>query len=279
MNKNNLRTVAEHTIGVLDHGYYHNGAGERVDIGDQMRRAVEGTVLYTPQELSSILDGRPAGGSHTTNYEVRNETTLDAARRLPDDGYGNVLCLNFASAKNPGGGFLGGASAQEESLARSSGLYSCLLKAPEYYAFHRGNKSCLYSDHMIYSPDVPVFKLEDGSPMNAAVPVSFITSAAVNAGVVEAQEPENIGRIVPVMRSRIDKMFALCAARGHKTLVLGAWGCGVFRNDPAVIARMFGDALEGEFKGIFRTVVFAVRTNNEKMIRPFAIRFATDGRP
>ncbi len=277
--RNNLKNIAEDTIGILERGYYHNDAGDRIDIREQLGQAVEGTMLYTPQALSTILDGLPAGGACNTIYDVRNETTLDAARRLMHNGHRNVLCLNFASAKNPGGGFLGGASAQEESLARSSGLYPCLLKVPEYYAFHRGNKSCLYSDHMIYSPDVPVFKLENGAPMDRALPVSFVTSAAVNAGVVEIQEPENIERIVPVMRSRIDKLLALCSSRGHGVLVLGAWGCGVFRNDPAVIARIFGDALEGKFKGVFSTVVFAVKANNEKMIQPFAEHFAVDPRP
>jgi len=70
--------------------------------------------------------------------------------------------LNFASAKNPGGGFLGGGSAQEESLARSSGLFPCINQMQQMYETNRAYRSCLYTDHMIYSPRVPVFRDDEG---------------------------------------------------------------------------------------------------------------------
>ena len=86
--------------------------------------------------------------------EVTNETSLSAARRMGPD----AACLVFASAKNPGGGFLSGAQAQEESIARSSALYPCQTAAGEFYSFHRRQGDLRYSDRVIYSPHVPVIR-------------------------------------------------------------------------------------------------------------------------
>ena len=90
-----------------------------------------------------------------------NATTLEVARGLADEGH-RVAALNFASARNPGGGFLTGARAQEESLARASGLYAMLLDDP-MYDHHRSRKDPLYTAWVIYSPDVPVFRLDEGN--------------------------------------------------------------------------------------------------------------------
>lgn len=210
----------------------------------------------------------------TTAYEVVNETTLDAARRLAAEMNLPVLCLNFASAKNPGGGFLGGAVAQEECIARASALYPCLLTAKEYYTFHRQLNTCLYSDHMIYSPQVPVIKDEEGALLDKPVYTSIITSPAVNAGVIRRNEPSKINQILPVMEKRIKKLLALALHSQRNVLVLGAWGCGVFQNNPQDIAQLFYESLTGDFVNQFKKVVFAVKTNNDQMIAAFQNRFS-----
>jgi uncharacterized protein (TIGR02452 family) len=86
------------------------------------------------------------------------------------------VALNFASATSPGGGFLSGARAQEECLARCSGLYACLADNP-MYGFHRARRDALYSDYAVYSPDVPVFRSEDpaGTLLDEPWLCSFIT--------------------------------------------------------------------------------------------------------
>jgi uncharacterized protein (TIGR02452 family) len=260
--------IAYDTLEILEKGSYINAQNETITISEMQENAVKHTRLYRPEELDDLLQKEVSGRCETI-YEVTNETTLDAARRLVAAGEENILVLNFASAKNAGGGFLGGASAQEESIARASGLYPCLLKEKEYYEFHRGQDTCLYSDYMIYSPAVPVLKDEDGKVLAQPVPVSVVTSPAANAGAIRNNEPENEQLIVPVMKLRTDKLLALCAAYKHEVLVLGAWGCGVFRNDPEVIAQLFHEALSGRFKNVFRKVVFAVKTNKEAIIDPF----------
>jgi uncharacterized protein (TIGR02452 family) len=160
----NLKQIAEHTLEVLKQGDYTNPSGHVVDLAAQSRDCIEHTVCYAPDELSDMLedvlaDSPPYGA---TEYEVVNETTLQGSVRLVTSGeFQKVGVLNFASAKNPGGGFLNGAQAQEESLARSSGLYPSLLACQDYYDYHRQQKTSLYSDYMIYSPRCPVFRSDD----------------------------------------------------------------------------------------------------------------------
>ncbi len=270
MKKSTRREIARDTLQIIKQGYYHNSDKEKIHITKAQKAAERNTRFYTPEELSKLVKHQAAvNGNHDTEFEVNDLTTFDAVRKAHAEGEENIMALNFASAKNPGGGFLGGAQAQEESITRASGLYPCLLEGKPYYVFHRTCRTCLYSDRMIYAPKVPIFKDEDGKPLDDFVPVSIITSPAVNAGVVRRQEPQNIDKIEPTQRTRISKMLALAAEHGHETLVLGAWGCGVFQNDPEDMAQWFKDALEGDFKGKFRKVIFAVYSKNERFITPF----------
>lgn len=265
--------IAKDTLEILEKGFYNNEKGAKVEITSMQKNAVDNTRLFKPEELAELLNSIKKENNFQTQYEVTNETTLDAARRLVSEGIPDVLCLNFASAKNPGGGFLGGALAQEECIARASGLYPCLLTAMEYYTHHRKLGTCFYSDHMIYSPAVPVIKTEGGNVLDEPVCTTIVTSPAVNAGVVRRDEGGSIEKIIPVMRVRIEKLLALCLSKRHTTLVLGAWGCGVFRNEPEDISQLFLEALTGNFAHQFQRIVFAVKTDKEGIIEPFRRRF------
>lgn len=258
MKKTHRTSVARETVEIIEGGFYKNRDGNVVTIADQMARALAGTRLYRPDDFPEEI--APSGAGQTATIEVTGETALEATARLVREESLAPLCLNFASAKNPGGGFLKGSQAQEESLARSSGLYPTLLRKREMYDYHRAQETCLYSDHMIYSPDVPVFRNDDGDLLDAPYPVTFLTSPAVNAGVVLQKEPENAGRIREVMARRIHRVLWVARVHGHGTLVLGAWGCGVFRNDPQMIAELFYEALGpgGIFHGDFTRIVHPV---------------------
>jgi uncharacterized protein (TIGR02452 family) len=131
-------------------GHYWAPSGQNVDIQALLSSAIEGKVSYPPNAPVS----ETISGQHDTIIEVMNETTLSAGNRLMELGCHPVL-LNFASDTNPGGGFLNGARAQEEYLARSSCLYACIRSNP-MYPFHRANYDPLYTDYLIYSPGVPV---------------------------------------------------------------------------------------------------------------------------
>ena len=159
-----------------------------------------------------------------------------------------------------GGGFLRGTEAQEENLAKSSGLYPCLAQKSAYYERNRARRSGIYNDDMIYSPRVPVFRDDDYALLEHVHYVAMLTAPAVNRGAVAEHEPERTGDIEAVMLHRIDLLLSLAAAHGHGTLVLGAWGCGIFRNKPEDMARWFAaHLLHGErYRGVFELISFAV---------------------
>jgi uncharacterized protein (TIGR02452 family) len=150
---------------------------------------------------------------------VVNDTTLSVANRLVSENrYQHVACLNFASAKNPGGGFLGGSQAQEESLCRASALYGSLVHQTEYYEYNRKRRTALYSDYMIFSPNVPVFRDEQGKLLENPYLLSFITAPAVNAGAVRKNEPKKVNQINSIMLSRAENVLAIAAIHGLVTL-------------------------------------------------------------
>lgn len=271
MDRRSAARIAQETLSILSTGTYSSPAGQQVDLRAALAGAVESTVDHPPD---ASLPGWGRGSGPTT-IEVINETTLDAAQRMSVSGV-RVVALNFASANHPGGGFLNGARAQEESLARASGLYACIRASP-MYEFHHRQRDPLYSAWSIHSPDVPVFRDEQGRLLEAPYPCSFITCPAVNAKETLARDPAATKLIEKVMRQRVQRVLAVAASHAHQHLVLGAWGCGVFGNDPSVVAALFAEALGGEFESAFRRVVFAVLDSSSegRVFRPFAERFGT----
>ncbi|MEV3856401.1 TIGR02452 family protein [Streptomyces sp. NPDC050095] len=249
-----LREIAQSTEKIVAAGRYVTGDGRAVTIGDAVARARAGTRMYGPEPVGT--PDAPGGGP--AHVQVTGESSLDAARRLTGEGPQPVAVLNFASARNPGGGYLNGAQAQEEAVCRSSALYTCLIEAPEFYAYHRADRDVFYSDRVIHAPGVPVFRDDRGRLLDEPYTVGFLTSPAPNAGVIARHTPERVPEIPGALASRAERVLEVAAAHGYRRLVLGAWGCGVFRNDPAQVAEAFRAALDGRFAGYFEQVVFAV---------------------
>lgn len=267
MNRSARMEMGKQTVEIVERGSYTSPRGHAVDIAGEVRACLDGTRFFSPEALEHLRQetlARPAEGFDTA-FEVVNETTLAGIARLLADGGGPVAALNFASAKNPGGGFLGGSQAQEESLARSSALYASLLRAWEFYERHRAGHSLLYSDAMILSRGCPVIRDDDGSLLDEPRLATFITSAAPNAGAAANNTPEVLPQIPEVFRRRSEYVLALAVSQGYRRLVLGAWGCGVFRNDPRVVATAFADHLRrGAWAGRFERVVFSVLDSSAK---------------
>ncbi|MCW3160724.1 TIGR02452 family protein [Chryseobacterium oryctis] len=262
--------MAKDTLEILARKYYINEQNERISIENELENSKKGTVLFSSEQLSEMKEKELPNTNFETKFEVWKCSSVKAILQLAEEeNQEKIMCLNFASAKNPGGGFINGAEAQEESLARTSGLYETLLQGWEYYETHRAMTSCFYTDMMIYSPKVPVFRKDKGELLSKPVLCNFITSPAVNAGVVKRQEPQREGEIFGAMDVRTDKMLALALHQGNETLILGAWGCGVFKNDPKEIAELFKKHLHGKYKNKFKRVVFAILTKKEEMITPF----------
>lgn len=252
--------VARDNLAICERGRYVAPSGREVAL------VREPSLLYRPQELPR----EPVPGTHRTKITVTEETTAAAARRLG----GNVAILNFASARNVGGGYLKGARAQEEDLCRKSALYSSLLEARAYYDSNRAERSALYTDHLIYSPSVPFFRDEDLALIEEPYLASVITSPAPNAGALRTDDERK--RLRATFERRIGHVLSVFAAQAHTRVVLGAWGCGAFRNDPTMVAELFAHALAGPYADAFADVVFAIydRAKGAPCLTAFNARFS-----
>jgi len=277
MNHAQRITTAKNTLEIIERSGYTNPAGQDVPLRVAIERCVGGSKLNLPDELDAVRESmlarpKPYG---STRFDLRNETTLEGALRVVRSGeFANVAALNFASARNPGGGFLGGSQAQEESIARSSALYASLQACFAFYEYHRGIQSLLYTDRMIYTPQCPVFRSDNGELLNEPYCVSIITSPAPNAGAMQRNQAADLPKIPTVFRERTAKLLALAVEQQCDALILGAWGCGAFKNSPAVVAPVFRELLApgAAFHGGFKFVLFSVYDTHEGL--PIYTEFA-----
>ena len=272
------KATAKETLEIMKRGTYET-RGRTVDIMKQHRASVDNSLLFTPEQAETLAatyaKGEPSGKLPV--MKTMDCSTVDAILRLAGDGVADPGVLNFASAKNPGGGFLNGAMAQEESIAASSGLYHTLIRHPEYYQNNRNCPSMIYTDHAIYSPDVVLFRNGRLELLEEPVTASVLTLPAVNMGQV-IQKGEDIHTAETAMYERMKLALALFVQMNHRHLILGAYGCGVFRNDPYKIACWWKELLTGYFADTFDTVVFAVmdRSRKGECLRAFGEVFGAD---
>lgn len=196
---------------------------------------------------------------------VTNSQTISGLRLLTGMGY-KTLALNFANATTAGGGFIGGSRAQEETLCRQSALFATLI-GDDMYTWHRENdKWAEGSDWAILSPNVPFYREEFSETLPSTWLGDVLTCAAPKAGRVG----EDVA--TALMESRIRRVFEIAAAYEYTALVLGAWGCGAFHNDPTAIAKIFRKNItDPRFAGRFAHIHFCITdwSPNRRFLGPF----------
>ncbi len=200
-----LRAAAQETEQLVEAGAYTTPGGRQADIAALVAAARAGTRMYGPEPVDTDV---PRRTPVPTSSRSPARSSLEAARRLTGntaatapEGSG-VAVLNFSSARNPGGGYLNGAQAQEEALCRASALYTCLLEARAFYEHHRAHRDPFYTDRVIDSPRVPVFRDDRGRLLESPYLVGFLTSAAPNAGVIRRSAPERAADISHAVERR-----------------------------------------------------------------------------
>ncbi|MGW7456210.1 TIGR02452 family protein [Streptomyces sp. NPDC054797] len=276
-----LREIARENAEILASGGYRTRSGRQIPLAAALAEAKAGTRIYGPNRV--IPSEEIARRYARTAVEVTGESSTVAARRLaarhqeePEEASG-VAVLNYASARNPGGGYVRGAKAQEEALCRASALYETLLQAPEYYEVHRAERITFYTDRVIHSPGVPVFRDDRGDLLETPFRVGFLTSPAPNAGTIRRQEPERVAEIPGALARRAGLVLEVAALHGYRRLVLGAWGCGVFQCDPAEVSEAFRALLAARFAGVFERVVFGILDRKPETREAFERTFADFG--
>ena len=280
-----LRTKEfRNTVEIVSHGFYLTEKGTQYifpEDADMMRN----TVFY---EHEIFLPSRTSDHDSTI-VEVQNIDCLYAGVQLKEQGY-NPAVLNMASRRNPGGGVATGAGAQEETLFRRTNLFRSLYQfAPysEQYGIKRSHHQYPLDRNFggIYTPDAIYFRDSEQKGyalLDNPVSLSFITVAGMNRPDLTADGMIADHHVEPI-KNKIRTIFRIGLAHGHDSLVLGALGCGAFRNPPRHVARLFHELMdELEFKNKYRRIVFAILDdhnahqshNPEGNYKPFADEFA-----
>ncbi|MDR1194571.1 MAG: TIGR02452 family protein [Peptococcaceae bacterium] len=210
------------------------------------------TLYYKEGDAPAIQD-LPA---YKTRVSVTTERAIEAAGNIG----GKVGVLNFASASHPGGGVKWGSFAQEESICRITNLYGALDAAQKRREFYNTHKDTRYTDAILYSEAVTVLKTDSKTPVTLEKywTVNVLTCAAPNQRGLSLSD----GDAYKLFRQRVNAILRVFAARGDTKLVLGAFGCGAFRNPPDVVARAFRDEISENYPTAFETIVFAVFTRD-----------------
>ena len=277
------------TVEIVNQGHYATGNGKEFVFpsDDDMKR---NTAFY---EHEIHLPEHPHN-DEATIVEVQNIDSLYAGVQLKEQGY-NTAVLNMASRRNPGGGVTKGAGAQEETLFRRTNLFRSLYQFAPYAGKYGITPSC----HQypldrnfggVYTPEAICFREREQNGyalMDSPVTLSFITVAGMNQpdmtpnGMIADHHVEGI-------KNKIRTIFRIGLTHGHDALVLGALGCGAFRNPPRHVARLFHEVMdEPEFKNKYAKIVFAIlddhnahqKHNPEGNFRPFAEEFDGMGKP
>lgn len=204
---------------------------------------------------------------------------MDSVKSMLKHRDGKTAVLNFASYKNPGGKFLDGSSAQEECLCHSSILYNVLKKFPDYYAWNKQhNNRALYTNRALYSEDV-VFIDESVCVYGAdpeIVRADVITCAAPNYSAAGKYAKVEVDENNAELYRRIKFVLDVAEENNVETLILGAFGCGVFGQDASTVAKYFKkclDTYDYHFKKVYFSVLNRGRENNlEKFKLIFGVR-------
>ena len=220
--------------------------------------------LYTPPQVSQLSE-QDMPGNKPIQITLRNQDTLEAAVELHQHRKENekpVLILNFANPHRPGGGIRSRPGTQEEHLCVKTTVL-CSLETEEAWHFYQTNLDCgtqAQTDTILISPNTMVIRNPNLSLREDPFPIAVMT---VSAPIASRMEQEELPNLENILRSRIRGMLRTAAAEGYTRLVLGAWGCGNFGNDPELVARLFHENLTGNFE----EVTMAVFDNSEDQYR------------
>lgn len=204
-------------------------------LSKEIEYSIKGTKIYGPGPVENCRHRIQLDGNVITLVPQDSVSCLFTQKME-----GRVAVLNFASYKNPGGGYLSGMTTQEEALCHESTLYQVISPfISEYYSWNRANlNKGLYTNRALYSPHV-VFE-HKGCGGTADV----ITCAAPNANVACYRQKISRADNDAVFKDRIKFVLDIAEDNCVDTLILGAWGCGVFGQNPYTTCEIMNDLIE-----------------------------------
>ena len=229
--------------------------------------SIEGQVII--KETDDIGNVPKDKYEEKAKVNVSRKRTCEAAKAYVADGE-KAAILNFASAVNPGGGVVKGATAQEESICRISTAYQCLVTESnkrEFYNPHRALQDRIYNDDIIYTPDVVVFKSDTSNPVklpdNEVYKVNMITCAAPNLNSRNMRNDTKYIRkvtdkeLLAIHVKRLRRILDVAIENGNECIILGAFGCGAFMNKANIVAYAAKNVIK-EYMHAFKNIEFAI---------------------
>jgi uncharacterized protein (TIGR02452 family) len=219
----------------------------RTEIWEETKRLSKNYSFEPSEKLHFERDFQMKKRYPKTELSVENIDTIVVGGQMKDSGL-NPLLLNFADDKNPGGCVDIGSGAQEESLFRRTNL--CLSLHESFYPLS------LYE--AVYTPSATIFR--DTETNNNAILEKPWQAAFIAAPGLCCPPLNESGRLktkeILILKKKIKLIFQTGYKKGHDSLVLGALGCGAWRNPPEHVAELFKEVLE-EYDGLFKKIVFA----------------------
>ena len=230
---------------------------------DEIKKSIKGVKEYNEETIQDNI----ISSEYKTSVHIIDADSVTAifssqfTKQENPDIDNKIAVLNFASYKNPGGRFIEGSRAQEEALCHESTLYNVLREFEEsYYKPNRDRlNNALYHSNLLYVPRV-VF--ERGSIYTFS---DVITCAAPNKGVAMRYGRVSESEYVATLKERIDMVLYSAYDNHVDSLILGAFGCGVFKNDPNDVALVFKEFIESKYNGVFKQIIFPIPQDNKGM--------------
>lgn len=232
----------------------------------EINNSINNTIIYTNSNVNSFPE---RVNKKDISVIIAPTDTVSAIFQYTSDQDGKIAALNFASYKHPGGMFIKGSSAQEESLCHASFLYNVLKEFEDgYYKENRKNLNrSLYTNKALYSPNIKFFN----KASNQEKDIDVITCAAPNYRAAKchtnAIEPWENGK---ALKDRIEFVLKVAGTSNIDTLIIGAFGCGIFGQNSYTVSRLFSSYLKSYNYG-FKKIIIAVP--DELKIKDFKQNF------
>lgn len=277
--KKTLITVFEDT---------ENMCKQNAKLRETINYSINNTHFYAEDDTPKLPKRRFDG----TKISVVKYRSLETAMFYKQKYTQDKICVhNFASATNPGGGVRHGSRAQEEAICRCSTLYPVLNTEKNqqyYYGLHRERRDAIYTDATLYTPNIFIIKSDTNIPQllpeSKWIEIDVLTCAAPNlreypSNVMNPDSGEQVhltkSELLALHEQRGRHICAIAAKNNVDILILGAFGCGAFCNDPQVVAEAYKHILP-KFDGMFREVCFAIYSTPREKRNYEAFKIALD---
>lgn len=218
---------------------------------NEINKSIDETKIYTSNIINFPFTNK------VPNIQVVDIDSVGAIEKYSD---GKTAILNFASFSNPGGGFMIGSRAQEECLCHESFLYNVLKEFNEYYEWNRQHKNnSMYQHRALYSPNI-IFE-HNGKKLFCDV----LTCASPSISwAIKTKNTRILELNKNILKERIKMILDISAKENVETLILGAFGCGAFKQSPDLVSKYFNDLLHCGTYGNFKQVIFAIPQSIDK---------------